>query len=104
DNRPQVSPRAGSTRVAKPSRCAGPPRGRGAHLHEAHALKRARGADRDTVLALTCEVVVFSILVQGLTVGRVARNVREGSREAGGGTGRADGISRSPTRRAEARP
>lgn len=35
------------------------------------------GPSRDIALALTYGVVVFSVLVQGLTVGRVARNVRE---------------------------
>jgi CPA1 family monovalent cation:H+ antiporter len=37
------------------------------------ALSLPAGAARDTVLALTYCVVVFSILVQGLTVGRVVR-------------------------------
>lgn len=41
------------------------------------AFSLAPGASRDTVLALTYGVVVFSVLVQGLTVGRVARNVSE---------------------------
>lgn len=38
------------------------------------ALALPPGPDRDTVLALTYCVVVFSILVQGLTIGRVVRN------------------------------
>ncbi len=37
------------------------------------ALSLPLGSDRSTVLALTYCVVVFSILVQGLTIGRVAR-------------------------------
>jgi len=41
------------------------------------AFSLAPGASRDTVLALTYGVVVFSVLVQRLTVGRVARNVSE---------------------------
>ena len=41
------------------------------------AFSLAPGPDRDTVLALTYGVVVFSILVQGLTVGRVASSVCE---------------------------
>lgn len=39
------------------------------------AFSLARGDGRDTVLGLTYGVVVFSVLVQGLTVGRVARSV-----------------------------
>lgn len=38
------------------------------------ALALPPGPDRDTVLALTYCVVVFSILVQGLTIGQVVRN------------------------------
>ncbi len=41
------------------------------------AFSLAPGPSRDTVLALTYGVVVFSVLVQGLTVARVARNVCE---------------------------
>lgn len=37
------------------------------------ALALPRGEERDTVVALTYGVVVFSILVQGLTIGRVTR-------------------------------
>lgn len=37
------------------------------------ALSLPAGQSRDTVLALTYCVVVFSILVQGLTIGRVTR-------------------------------
>ena len=37
------------------------------------ALTLPAGAERDLVLALTYSVVVFSILVQGLSIGRVAR-------------------------------
>lgn len=37
------------------------------------ALSIPVGPERSTVLSLTCCVVVFSILVQGLTVGRLAR-------------------------------
>jgi CPA1 family monovalent cation:H+ antiporter len=39
------------------------------------ALSLPAGPARDTVLALTYVVVVFSILVQGLTVGRFARRL-----------------------------
>jgi len=46
------------------------------------AFSLAPGASRDTVLALTYGVVVFSVLVQGLTVGRVARNVSEDPQQA----------------------
>lgn len=38
------------------------------------ALSLPLGAARDTVLALTYCVVVFSILAQGLSIGRVVRN------------------------------
>ena len=41
------------------------------------AFSLAPGPSRDTVLALTYGVVVFSVLIQGLTVARVARNVCE---------------------------
>ena len=37
------------------------------------ALSLPAGAERDTVLALTYCIVVFSILGQGLTIGRVVR-------------------------------
>jgi CPA1 family monovalent cation:H+ antiporter len=37
------------------------------------ALSLPAGAERDTVVALTYGVVVFSILVQGLSIGRVTR-------------------------------
>jgi CPA1 family monovalent cation:H+ antiporter len=44
------------------------------------ALSLPAGSDRNTVLALTYCVVVFSILVQGLTIGRVARaTIAEGA-------------------------
>ena len=33
------------------------------------------GAERDILLALTYAVVIFSILVQGLSVGRVAKSI-----------------------------
>lgn len=39
-------------------------------------LQLPTGAERDILLALTYAVVVFSILVQGLSVGRVARHIR----------------------------
>jgi CPA1 family monovalent cation:H+ antiporter len=39
------------------------------------ALSLPPGPERDTVLTLTYSVVVFSILVQGLTIGRVARRL-----------------------------
>lgn len=47
------------------------------------AFSLARSDGRDLILGLTYGVVVFSVLVQGLTVGRVARSVCEG--DAGGG-------------------
>jgi len=40
------------------------------------ALSLPGGAERDVILTLTYSVVVFSILVQGLTVGRLARRLR----------------------------
>lgn len=40
------------------------------------ALALPAGPDRDTVLALTYCVVVFSILAQGLTIGRVVRGMK----------------------------
>jgi monovalent cation:H+ antiporter, CPA1 family len=43
------------------------------------ALSLPPGAERDVVLMLTYSVVVFSILVQGLTVGRLARALRLGA-------------------------
>ncbi len=45
------------------------------------AFSMAPGPSRDTVLALTYGVVVFSVIVQGLTLARVARNVCEEPRE-----------------------
>lgn len=48
------------------------------------ALSLPAGPARDTVLALTYVVVVFSILVQGLTVGRIARRLLAGTRESAG--------------------
>ena len=39
-------------------------------------LQLPAGSERDILLALTYGVVVFSILVQGLSVGRVARTIR----------------------------
>ena len=41
------------------------------------AFSVAPGPSRDTLLALTYGVVVFSVLVQGLTLGKVARSVTE---------------------------
>ena len=38
------------------------------------ALSLPAGPERDTVVAITYWVVVFSILVQGVTIGRVTRN------------------------------
>ena len=43
------------------------------------ALSLPPGAERNLVLMLTYSVVVFSILVQGLTVGRLARKLGLGS-------------------------
>lgn len=37
------------------------------------ALSLPLGAEREVILALTCCVVVFSILVQGMTIGHVVR-------------------------------
>ncbi|MGB2082292.1 MAG: sodium:proton antiporter, partial [Psychrobacter sp.] len=34
------------------------------------------GAEREILLALTYAVVIFSILVQGLSVGKVAKSIR----------------------------
>jgi len=34
------------------------------------------GAEREVLLALTYAVVIFSILVQGLSVGKVAKSIR----------------------------
>jgi CPA1 family monovalent cation:H+ antiporter len=42
------------------------------------ALSLPVGPERDAVLALTYCVVVFSILVQGLTIGRVTRKTIKG--------------------------
>ena len=39
------------------------------------ALSLPAGPERDVILTLTYSVVVFSILVQGLPVGRVARSL-----------------------------
>ena len=39
-------------------------------------LQLPAGSERDILLALTYAVVVFSILVQGLSVGRVAKTIR----------------------------
>jgi monovalent cation:H+ antiporter, CPA1 family len=43
------------------------------------ALSLPPGAERDVVLMLTYAVVVFSILIQGLSVGRLARALRLGA-------------------------
>ncbi len=42
-------------------------------------LQLPTGSERDILLALTYAVVVFSILVQGLSVGKVARSIRPSS-------------------------
>ena len=42
------------------------------------ALSLPAGPERDTLVALTYCVVVFSILVQGLSISRVARNCQVG--------------------------
>lgn len=39
-------------------------------------LQLPTGAERDVLLALTYAIVIFSILVQGLTIGKVAQNIR----------------------------
>ncbi|MEP6633004.1 MAG: sodium:proton antiporter [Luteimonas sp.] len=46
------------------------------------AFSLVPGPSREMVLALTYGVVVFSVLVQGLSVGRVTRNVCESSNDA----------------------
>ncbi len=45
------------------------------------ALSLPGGAERDVILTLTYSVVVFSILVQGLTVARLARKLRLGGED-----------------------
>ena len=42
------------------------------------ALSLARSPEREVIVALTYVVVVFSVLVQSLTVGRLARRFAEG--------------------------
>ena len=49
------------------------------------AVSLPAGAERDMVLALTYIVVVFSILVQGLTIGRVVRRTVDPAPEAESG-------------------
>jgi CPA1 family monovalent cation:H+ antiporter len=49
------------------------------------ALSLPAGPDRNLVLMLTYSVVVFSILVQGLTVGRLARALGLTADESSGG-------------------
>jgi CPA1 family monovalent cation:H+ antiporter len=39
-------------------------------------LQLPAGSERDILLALTYAVVIFSILVQGLSVGKVAKSIR----------------------------
>ena len=39
-------------------------------------LQLPTGTERDILLALTYAVVIFSILVQGLSVGKVAKSIR----------------------------
>lgn len=39
-------------------------------------LQLPSGAERDVLLTLTYAIVVFSILVQGLTIGKVARSIK----------------------------
>ena len=39
-------------------------------------LQLPAGGERDILLALTYAVVIFSILVQGLSVGKVAKSIR----------------------------
>lgn len=41
----------------------------------AMALSLPHGQWRDVIVTITCTVVIFSILVQGLTVGRLVRSV-----------------------------
>ena len=52
------------------------------------ALSLPTSSERDTLLALTYVVVVFSILVQGLTIGRLIRRTVGPPPEAGEETGR----------------
>jgi monovalent cation:H+ antiporter, CPA1 family len=49
------------------------------------ALSLPPGPDRNLILMLTYSVVVFSILVQGLTVGRLARAVASSADDSSGG-------------------
>ena len=51
------------------------------------ALSLPAGASRDTLLTLTYCVVVFSILVQGLTIVRVVKRSLAGTADAGPSTG-----------------
>ena len=48
------------------------------------ALSLPAGPERDTILTLTYSVVVFSILVQGLTIGALARRLGLVGPAAGG--------------------
>ena len=41
----------------------------------AMALSLALGPERDVIVALTYAVVVFSILVQGLTIGKIVKRI-----------------------------
>ena len=43
-------------------------------------LQLPLGAERDVLLALTYAIVIFSILVQGLTIGKVAKTVKQPSK------------------------
>ncbi len=52
------------------------------------AFSLARGPHRDTVLALTYGVVVFSVVVQGLSVGRLARKVCDAPGDADSSLGK----------------
>jgi CPA1 family monovalent cation:H+ antiporter len=68
---PRVGLPAGSSRVLTWAGLRG-------GISVALALSLPAGEPRNTVLALTYCVVVFSILVQGLTIGRVARSAVKG--------------------------
>ena len=45
-------------------------------------LQLPTGSERDILLALTYAVVIFSILVQGLSVGKVAKSIRTDEKTA----------------------
>jgi len=44
-------------------------------------LQLPAGAERDILLALTYTVVVFSILIQGLSIGKVAKSLPSSNKD-----------------------